>query len=319
VKHKQAGDDDIDDDGHADDDGFKDDDKIVKGDDDETFFNGMKIYHDPDRYYHDNGEQWFFKDNEKENGPKWNSYLETVAGEKYKGGDSGIHPISYPTVDRLPGFRKNNLIKGLSTMYWKVDEQKGVLHIILVAKTTGGLGFGLSEKGSIPGSDMVIAWVDGEGKVHAEDRWAKDHTKPLLDGCQDWHTHGGMEKNGHTTVHLWRKLITADAHQDRPIVKSQHMYVMYATGKTDKFELWGSKTCGGCMGYQFMKLYGPDNPYILRGSRHMPNDATAMVLATPIHIPHSETNTICTAYDLGKMKGKYLVGIDPVLRWRGDP
>ena len=210
----------------------------------------------------------------------------------------------------LQGYRKNGLIHGSYNMYWKVDENAGEIHLVLVAKTLGWMGFGLSEHGSMPGSDMVVAWVDSNGKVHAEDRWANGHTKPTLDDCQDWQALQGVQKNGFTTIHLKRKLKTGDDHQDRAIVKSEHLFVVYAVGKTDVFE----GHLPGRMGYQKMFLYGPSDPHIFKGMRNLEPDATPVVLATSFHLPNDETRITCTAYDLMHMKGKYLIGIDPVVR-----
>jgi hypothetical protein len=197
-------------------------------------------------------------------------------------------------------------------MYWKVDEQAGVIHLVLVGKTLGWLGFGLSEHGAVSGSDFVIAWVDSDGKAHSQDRWAKDYKTTHLDDCQDWHAVHGIERHGFTTVHLRRKLKTADSHQDREFVKSANQYIVHASGKTDKFTHWGSKTCD-CMGFQRMKLFGPDDPYMFRGTRNLPEDATSYDLTTPFKMPHTGTNILCTAYDLKKMKGKTIIGADPVI------
>jgi hypothetical protein len=82
---------------------------------------------------------------------QWNGYLETIAGEKYEGGDKGIKPLSFTyhgefstrvvhfcvglvslfhvaavplsAGKKLPaGFQKNTLIAGQTCMYWKVSE-----------------------------------------------------------------------------------------------------------------------------------------------------------------------------------------------------
>ena len=44
---------------------------------------------------------------------------------------------------------------------------------------------------------------------------------------------------------------------------AQHTASNHATPQTDKFTHWGSKTCD-CMGFQRMKLFGPDDPYMFR-------------------------------------------------------
>ena len=247
---------------------------------------------------------------------QWTGYLGTIAGERYQGGDSGIEPIVYAQSDtpHLKGFQKNSLISGHLSMLWKADEESGMMHLILVGKTLGWVGFGLSEHGAIPGSDLVVAWVDSTGKAHATDRWAKDHKTQLVDDCQDWKAVSGIEKRGHTTIHLQRKLDTKDVNQDRPFVRSQNDFVVYAIGKTDNFRHWGHRQDSSRFGYQNMKLFGPDDPNIWKGTRKLPSDSVPMVISKPYKMKKTKTNILCTAYNLEKMKGKYMVGIDPVIR-----
>jgi hypothetical protein len=85
---------------------------------------------------------------------------------------------------------------------------------------------------------------------------------------------------------LRRKLVTKDRHQDRSILKSQNAFVNYASGRTDAFTHWGSKTCD-CMGFQRMKLFGPDDAEIFRGTRNLPPDAKSVVLSKPFKMPHA--------------------------------
>lgn len=50
-------------------------------------------------------------------------------------------------------------------LHWNVDMENEVITFGVNASTTGWVGFGISPNGQMPGSDVVIAWVDENGKV----------------------------------------------------------------------------------------------------------------------------------------------------------
>ena len=50
-------------------------------------------------------------------------------------------------------------------LHWNFDlEQKAITFAVNVS-TTGWVGFGLSPNGQMPGSDVVIGWVDNNGNT----------------------------------------------------------------------------------------------------------------------------------------------------------
>ena len=49
------------------------------------------------------------------------------------------------------------------TMFYSYDEDLSILRIAVLVQTTGWIGLGISPNGQMPGSDVVIGWVDRSG------------------------------------------------------------------------------------------------------------------------------------------------------------
>ena len=50
-------------------------------------------------------------------------------------------------------------------LFWNYDLDSDTISFAVRVRTEGWVGFGLSPNGQMPGSDVVIGWVDEEGKV----------------------------------------------------------------------------------------------------------------------------------------------------------
>ena len=48
------------------------------------------------------------------------------------------------------------------TLYWSYDLSEETISFAVRVRTEGWVGFGLSPTGQMPGSDVVIGWVDGQ-------------------------------------------------------------------------------------------------------------------------------------------------------------
>ena len=60
---------------------------------------------------------------------------------------------------------------GRYELYWNFNSEAGTIYFAVRVHTTGWVGFGLSPSGQMPGSDVVIGWVDDNtGRVHFEVR-----------------------------------------------------------------------------------------------------------------------------------------------------
>ncbi len=53
---------------------------------------------------------------------------------------------------------------GMYELFWSFDLDAETISFAVRVKTTGWVGFGLSPNGQMPGSDVVIGWVDSEGE-----------------------------------------------------------------------------------------------------------------------------------------------------------
>ena len=52
------------------------------------------------------------------------------------------------------------------TLYWTYDPAAEEVSFAVFVQTTGWIGFGLSPTGQMPGSDVVIGWVDDSGRSY---------------------------------------------------------------------------------------------------------------------------------------------------------
>ena len=53
------------------------------------------------------------------------------------------------------------LVEDTYWLYWNFNHTTQNISFAVRVKTTGWIGFGLSPNGQMPGSDVVIGWVDG--------------------------------------------------------------------------------------------------------------------------------------------------------------
>jgi len=51
-------------------------------------------------------------------------------------------------------------------LYWSYDLEEETISVAVRVQTDGCVGFGLSPNGQMPGSDVVIGWVDDQGNAY---------------------------------------------------------------------------------------------------------------------------------------------------------
>jgi len=54
---------------------------------------------------------------------------------------------------------------GLYELYWNYNLTQQTISFAVRVQTTGWVGFGVSPNGQMPGSDVVIGWIDNNGRV----------------------------------------------------------------------------------------------------------------------------------------------------------
>ncbi|CAI5478453.1 unnamed protein product [Closterium sp. Yama58-4] len=140
-------------------------------------------------------------------------------------------------------------------LHWTVNDSDATIRLAVRANTAGWLAIGISEIGSMAGSDVLVAWVaEKEGRVYATDRFIFNTkaTGIALDAKQDWHVLDGSQTTNQstgdtwTTVHAWRLLDTGDCN-DRPIISGKLHNIIWATGPTDDVSYHGSTRGGAAL------------------------------------------------------------------------
>ena len=62
-------------------------------------------------------------------------------------------------------YRFSRQLHSRYTLYWNFNTSARTIQFAVRVQTTGWVGFGLSPNGQMPGSDVVIGWVNQQGEV----------------------------------------------------------------------------------------------------------------------------------------------------------
>ena len=54
---------------------------------------------------------------------------------------------------------------GMYELFWNFDLDAQTIAFAVRVMTSGWVGFGVSPNGQMPGSDLIVGWVDDEGSV----------------------------------------------------------------------------------------------------------------------------------------------------------
>ena len=54
------------------------------------------------------------------------------------------------------------LSEGYYFLFWNFSTTDETIQFAVRVKTTGWVGFGISPNGQMPGSDVIIGWIDGQ-------------------------------------------------------------------------------------------------------------------------------------------------------------
>ncbi|CAL4168359.1 unnamed protein product, partial [Meganyctiphanes norvegica] len=102
--------------------------------------------------------------------------------------------------------------KGAVRMLWTPDEDD--ITIEIQAATPGWVGLGFSPSGGMGGADIALGWVDNNGQVNFQDRFAMGNQQPKIDGSQDIELLGGYQNDSHTVLRFSRRWTTCDEDND---------------------------------------------------------------------------------------------------------
>lgn len=98
---------------------------------------------------------------------------------------------------------------GRFTLHWGVTNAS--LEVKVVAATTGWIGVGFSPNGGMPGSDIVMGWINGDGSVAFSDRHTKVNDVPSVDAKQNYELLELSEAGGKTTMRFRRAVASCDS------------------------------------------------------------------------------------------------------------
>ena len=121
---------------------------------------------------------------------------------------------------------------GRYMLYWSFNLSTEVVRFAVDVETEGWIGFGLSPNGKMPGSDVVMGWVDDRtGGAHfsvrfcmhrrfvtknlfffLQDRYAAVRGLPSVDAEQNWFLTHAKQENGHTILKFYRNFTSCDDH-----------------------------------------------------------------------------------------------------------
>jgi hypothetical protein len=118
--------------------------------------------------------------------------------------------------------------KGGFTMKWNITADE--IDVEFAANGTAYVALGFGD--SMQGADMVVGFVDVNGKANALDMFCKaEHEAPKLDtsfgGTEDVDVVSGQSSNGRTTIRFKRKLDTGDKF-DQAILPKGAVHLVYA-------------------------------------------------------------------------------------------
>lgn len=76
-----------------------------------------------------------------------------------------LHQVCYcnPDANLTANYQFRQQLHERYTMYWSLDSATRTMSFAVRVQTTGWIGFGLSPNGQMPGSDVVIGWVNDNG------------------------------------------------------------------------------------------------------------------------------------------------------------
>ncbi|RUS81877.1 hypothetical protein EGW08_010347 [Elysia chlorotica] len=195
------------------------------------------------------------------------------------------------------------------TLYWDFNTSHITLEVVV--KTNGWVGFGISPKGAMKSSDVIIGWVK-DGQVHFADRHADGHFLPAKDASQDWTLISGQESGDYTMLKMVRKLDTCDD-QDLPIMPGTTRLI-YAYSPNDPASDDAISYHGSTRGTKSVLLLEP--PTNEQQATAFPSDVKTLEFTNRnVSVPSTDTTYWCTAWKIPDLGGKHhMIRYEPIIQ-----
>ncbi|XP_013389566.1 uncharacterized protein LOC106158210 [Lingula anatina] len=115
---------------------------------------------------------------------------------------------------------------------WEYDAAVDEVTFTLKAKNTENkwIGIGFSPDRNMPDTDVIVGWVEADGRVVVQDRKAVGYSPPLVDSRSDIKNIEGSQLFGVTTIKFTRARNTGDNQNDFQFSDTDCYYFMYAVG-----------------------------------------------------------------------------------------
>ncbi|KAK3764734.1 hypothetical protein RRG08_042044 [Elysia crispata] len=195
------------------------------------------------------------------------------------------------------------------TLYWNSNSTH--IKLEMVVKTNGWVGFGISPKGAMKSSDVIIGWVK-DGQVHFADRHAEGNFLPAKDLRQDWSLISGQETGQYTTLKVVRKLDTCDD-QDMP-VKVGTTRIIYAYGASDPTSDYAISYHGSTRGTKSLALLEPAES--TKQKVKLPADVKTLEFTNRnFPVPSANTTYSCTTWKIPDLGEKHhVIKYEPIIQ-----
>lgn len=146
-----------------------------------------------------------------------------------------------------------SLDDGNFMIYW--DFEDDVWKVALMVNTTGWVSLGLDPSSQMMDSDMIIGWVDDEGRVFIIDAFSTEAVGPHppdteLGGIDDIIDFGGTEADGWTTIEFTRETNSTDTY-DRNVFEGQVLDIIWGYSGSDEFSAYHNTHRGTVQDFNF--------------------------------------------------------------------
>ncbi|XP_064605912.1 DBH-like monooxygenase protein 1 [Liolophura sinensis] len=192
-------------------------------------------------------------------------------------------------------------------LYWEFDDKNITFEVSV--QTLGYVGLGFSTNGGMAGSDIIIGWVDGKGKVHVWDCHALGNQQPEVDTIQNVKVIYGSQNSSHTTIRFIRSLQTCDRNDTALAPGTVRLIWAYHENDPDE---------NGLMGYH-AESRGTRSVLLLVASRPIIESPDVIkdmnLINSQVPIPNRRTLYWCQSFELPKLNRKHhLIRVEPVIQ-----